>query len=78
MTYIKSQKDYSTSSTKRNTTKRLFNVFNQEKHHRITNDVLGFGQSEPAPTSAPMWMDGALMGAPFSSLPGLAKVANSS
>jgi hypothetical protein len=38
------------------------------------------GQSEPAPTSAPMWMDGALMGAPFSSLPvpGLTKVANSS
>jgi hypothetical protein len=38
------------------------------------------GQSEPAPTSAPMWMDGALMGAPFSSIPvpGLTKVANSS
>jgi len=38
------------------------------------------GQSEPASTSAPMWMDGALMGAPFSSLPvpGLTKVANSS
>jgi hypothetical protein len=38
------------------------------------------GQSEPAPTSAPMWMDGALMSAPFSSLliPGLTKVANSS
>jgi len=57
-------------------TKNLFNVFNQEKHHHITNDVLTFGQSEPAPTSAPKWMDGALMGAPFSSLPGLAKVAN--
>jgi hypothetical protein len=26
-------------------------------------------QSEPAPTSAPMWMDGALMGVSFSSLP---------
>ncbi len=42
------------------------------------------GQSEPAPTSAPMWMDGwmdgALMSVPFSSLlvPGLTKVANSS
>ncbi len=39
------------------------------------------GQNEPAPpTSAPMWMDDALMGAPFSSLPvpGLTKVANSS
>jgi hypothetical protein len=32
------------------------------------------------PTSAPMWMDDVLMGAPFSSLPvpGLTKVANSS
>ncbi len=38
------------------------------------------GQSEPAPTCAPMWMDGALMGAPFSSLrvPELTKVVNSS
>jgi len=38
------------------------------------------GQSEPTPTSAPMWMDGALMGAPFSSLliPRLTKVVNSS
>jgi hypothetical protein len=35
---------------------------------------------KPAPTSAPTWMDGALMGGPFSSLPvpGLTKVANSS
>jgi hypothetical protein len=42
--------------------------------------LVHFGQSEPAPTSAPMRMDGALMGAPFSSLPvpGLTKVANSS
>jgi len=38
------------------------------------------GQSEPAPASAPMWMDGALMSAPFSSflVPGLTEVANSS
>ncbi len=42
--------------------------------------VQKMGQSEPAPTSAPIWMDGALMGAPFSSLlvPGLTKVGNSS
>ncbi len=42
--------------------------------------ILETGQSDPAPTSAPMWMDGALMGAPFSSLPvpGLTKVMNSS
>ncbi len=42
--------------------------------------VQKMGQSEPAPTSAPMWMDGALMGVPFSSLhvPGLTKVGNSS
>ncbi len=38
------------------------------------------GQSEPAPTCAPMWMDGVLMGGPFSSLPvpELTKVLNSS
>jgi hypothetical protein len=38
------------------------------------------GQNEPTPTSAPMWMDGALMGAPFSSLLflKLTNVANSS
>jgi hypothetical protein len=32
----------------------------------------------PAPTNAPMWVDGALMGVPFSSLPihGIIKVAN--
>jgi len=38
------------------------------------------GHNEPTPTSAPMWMDGALMGAPFSSLPilRLTKVVNSS
>jgi hypothetical protein len=37
------------------------------------------GQREPAPTNAPMWMDGAMMGAPFSSLLvlGLTKVVNS-
>jgi hypothetical protein len=39
-----------------------------------------YGQSEPAPSSATMWLDGALMGVPFSSLPipGLTKLANSS
>lgn len=38
------------------------------------------GQTEPAPTCAPMWMDGALLGAAFSSLPvpELTKVMNSS
>jgi hypothetical protein len=38
------------------------------------------GQSELAPTNAPMWVDGALMGAHFSSLSvlGLTKVVNSS
>jgi len=38
------------------------------------------GQSEPTPTGAPMWMDGALMGAAFSSLPilRLTKMVNSS
>jgi hypothetical protein len=38
------------------------------------------GQREPAPTCVPTWMDGALMGLPFSSLPvpELTKVVNSS
>jgi len=38
------------------------------------------GQREPAPTCAPTWMDGALMGVPFSSLlvPELTNVVNSS
>ncbi len=42
--------------------------------------VLKIGQSESAPTNAPMWKDGALMGASFSSLlvPRLTKVVNSS
>jgi len=46
----------------------------------FTDCCVKMGQSEPAPTSAPMRMDGVLMGAPFSSLsvPGLTKVANSS
>jgi hypothetical protein len=46
----------------------------------VWSSILGFkGHTEPAPTSAPMWMDGALMGVPFSSLsvPGLTRVANS-
>jgi len=36
------------------------------------------GQREPAPTCVPTWMDGALMGVPFSSLPvpELTKVVN--
>lgn len=40
--------------------------------------VWNCGQNEPTPTNAPMWMDGTLMGVPFSSLPihGLSKVVN--
>jgi len=31
----------------------------------LCKDQLDFGQSEPAPTSAPTWMDGALIGFSF-------------
>jgi hypothetical protein len=46
----------------------------------LPGTLLKWCESEPAPTGAPKWMDGALMGAPFSSLPvpGLTKVVNSS
>ncbi len=50
-----------------------------ETPHDLSQNVGRPGQSEPASTGAPMWMDGALMGA-LSSLPvpWLTKVANSS
>jgi hypothetical protein len=37
--------------------------------HVLVRCFVKLSQSEPAPTSAPMWMDGAFMGVPFSSLP---------